>query len=252
MKGFYFAKPLEYRLEIPTDTFVQDSLLQGQLGVTNRDSAPQKNLTLEIGLAYGVFKEIKESGARALKMLERHKLAAGFTLKPGEEKRVAFELQLTAGAPIQSKEGSPFLLYGGELETAGARGQIDLPVALAPPFESFITTLENHFAFEARSRRCVEGVIEVHCKPPSSYPTLDELVILFRIDGENVEVEFDGKGKGLARGEGGGVATRRMNTRKSLPRTTFSLPNAMPNRPLYRELIQTMLPKIAIRVEKKG
>lgn len=250
MRGLYFAKPLEYRLEVPRDTFVQGEPLKGTLIVTNRDSQTLSQLTLQVGLAYGIYKELKAEGARVLQILERTTLAEDFSLKAGQEKRVEWELPLGLGSPIQSKEGGPFLLYGGDLAKPEARGQIDLPVQLAPSLAAFFTTLENHFAFELRGSKCSEGVLEGRFKPPSSYPTLEELTVLVSLDGKSVKVEFQGRGKGLKRGEEGGVATKKRGAKKSIPAEQFIPRSGVPNRTLYRSLVEELLPEIAVRVER--
>lgn len=251
MKGLHFAKPLEYRVEIPGDEFVQGKPLLGRMSVINRDSKAHKGLSLEIGLAYGDFKELKESGKAALKILDRTQLAKGFSLKPGEEKQVEWEFPLGSDAPIQSSDGGPFLLYGGNLDSTQGRGQLDLPVQLSPPLAAFITTLENHFAFESRGCKCEKGVVTVRLKPPGSYPTLDELFVSFKLDAKSVHLGFTGRGKGIKRTEGGGLEIKQNKTRKKVALNQFILHNAMPNRALYRDLISTMLPNIAQRVEKK-
>jgi hypothetical protein len=252
MRALYFAKPLEYRLEVPGDTFVQGEPLKGTLSVTNRDNAARAQLSLQVGLAYGVYKDIKTEGLRALQLLRRETLAEGFSLEPGQERRCEWELALELAGPVQSKEGSPFLLYGGELSTPEARGQIDLPVQLAPPFKAFLTTLENHFAFELRGSKCVDGVLEGRFKPPASYPTLEELTVLVSLDAKQVKVEFQSRGKGLKRGEEGGVTTKKRGAKKSIPIAQFVPPNGLPNRALYRTLVDELLPQIAVRVERKG
>ncbi|HKI98429.1 MAG TPA: hypothetical protein VKB51_08165 [bacterium] len=252
MRALYFAKPLEYRLEVTGDTFVQGDSLAGTLSVTNRDDAPQTKLTLQLGLAYGVYKEIKAEGQRAMRVLERLTLAEGFSLKPGEEKRCEWKLPLELTGPVQSKEGSPFLLYGGDLDKPETRGQIDLPVQLATPFKAFLTTLENHFAFELRGTTCLDGVLEGRFKPPTSYPTLEELTVLVSIEEKGVKVEFLSRGKGLKRGEEGGVTTKKRGAAKTIPMEQFLPRSGLPNRALYRDLVDQLLPQIAVRVERKG
>lgn len=250
MRALFFARPLEYRLEVPGEEFIQGQGLAGTLCVTNRDSTPHKKLSLEIGLAYGVFKDIKESGNKALQILERARVADGFSLKPGEEKKADWELPLGNDAPTLSKEGGPFLVYGADLSVVGARGQIDLPVELSPPASAFITTLENHFAFEARSRKCTGGVVEVRLKPPASYPALEELTVLMRIDEKTVKLELRGKSRGLKAGEPGTLISRKKSVKTSIPLAKFGFGGALLNRALYRETVDTLLPQIAVRMEK--
>lgn len=252
MRALYFAKPLEYRLEVPGDAFVQGEPLRGTLSVTNRGAKASGKLSLNIGLAYGVYKEVKSEGARALQVLERKTVAEGFTLKPEEERRCEWELPLGLTGPVHSKEGGPFLLYGGDLDKPEARGQIDLPVQLAPPFVAFLTTIENHFAFEMRSNRCVDGAIEAQFKPPGSYPALEELTVRLTVDAKAVHTEFLARGRGLKVGETGGLTIKKRAATKATPREQFLPRNGVPNRALFRALVGELLPQIAVRVERKG
>ena len=250
MRALYFAKPLEYRLEISGEAFTQGQLLTGTLCVTNRGPATLDKLNLELGLAYGVFKEIKEEGNQALTLLKRSQLAKGFSLDPGAEKKEPWELPLANAAPIKSKEGSPFILYGAHLNRVEARGQIDLPVDFSPQVSAFIATVENHYAFEARASKCEGAVLETRFKPPGSYPLLDELTITMKIDDKAVVLEFNGKGKGIRGGAAGGLVARQSSTKKTIPLEKFGFGQGLPNRGLYRELVDTMLPKIAVKREK--
>lgn len=247
MRALYFAKPLEYRLEVSGEEFMQGQALTGTLGVTNRGSAVLDNLALEFGLAYGVFKDIKEEGNQSLTLLERSQLAKGFSLEPGAEKKETWELPLGNAAPIVSKEGSPFIVYGADLNQVGARGQINLPVGISPPASAFIAMLENNYAFEARSSICAGATLETRFKPPGSYPLLDELTITIKIDDRAVTLVFHGKGKGIRGGEGGGLISKQSSTRKTIPLEKFGFGRGLPNRGLYKELVDTMLPKIAVK-----
>lgn len=249
MRALYFAKPLEYRLEVSGEVFMQGQALTGTLCVTNRGPAALDQLSLELGLAYGVFKEIKEAGNRSLTILKHSQLAKGFSLEPGGERKEAWELPLANAAPIISKEGSPFIVYGADLQQLEARGQIDLPVGLSSPVSAFIATLENHYAFEARASKCSGTVLETRFKPPGSYPLLDELTISMKIDDKAVTLVFNGKGKSIRGGAGGGLISQKKSTQKTIPLEKFGFGRGLPNRGLYRELIDLMLPKIAVKRE---
>lgn len=250
MRALYFAKPLEYRLEVSGEEFEQGQPLAGTLCVTNRGSAVLDDLMLELGLAYGVFREIKEEGNQSLTLLEGSQLAKGFSLEPGAEKKEAWELPLGNAAPIMSKEGSPFLLYGANLKQVGARGQINLPVGLSSPASAFIATLENHYAFESRASICAGALLETRFKPPGSYPLLDELTVTMKIDHKAVTLVFKGKGKGIRGGAAGGLIAKHSSTKKTIPLEKFGFDRGRPNRGLYRELIDAMMPKIAVKREK--
>lgn len=244
MRAFHFARPFEYRLEIPNDDVMQGSLLNGTLTLVSQDAAPRDGLRLELGLAHGDFKPVKEQGVAAMEILERHTLAENFTVKPQEKKSVPWSLALRMDCPISTKESGLFLIYGENMDDAGKRGVIDLPVKLAQPLETLITTVENHFAFEARTRRYGEGFTHVKFKPPATYPTLDEFVIAMRIGEEGLQLQFSTKTKGLARGPKSGVRARNAQMERHYPAREYLLGNGQPNRDLYRKVIQEVLAEV--------
>ena len=71
-------------------------------------------------------------------------------------------------------------------------------------------------------------------------------------DEKSVKVEFMGRGKGLKRGEAGGIAIKKRSAKKSIPLERFFPRSGPPNRALFRSVVDELLPEIAVRVEKKG
>jgi sporulation-control protein spo0M len=244
MRAFHFARPFEYRLEIPNDDAMQGSLLQGTLTLVSQDTQRRTGLHLELGLAAGAFKPVKEQGVSAREFLERHVLADDFAIEPQGKKSVPWSLSLRMDCPITTKDSGMFLLYGENLDDAAKRGVIDLPVKLAPPLETFIATVENHFAFEARGRRYSDGFTHVRFKPPATYPTLEEIVVAMRIGEEGLQLQFAAKARGLARGPKSGVRSRSMELERHLPAREYLLANGQPNRELYRKVIQDVLSEV--------
>jgi sporulation-control protein spo0M len=244
MKGLYFAKPIEYRLETEADQLVQGERIQGSMAAINRGANEEKKLRMEVGLAYGDFKKIKDSEPGALVLIERKSLGKQFSLKPGDDSSAEWELKLPPDCPVTSKDGSLFLLYGGNVEDSAARSKIDLQVKLAPVLEKFITSIENHFAFAAKSRGHENGFTEVKFKPPSSYPTLDELRVLMRLDAkETMELEFYCRTRGFDRSPGKGLKSKVVKIEQKYSRKEYLLHNSQPNRELFKAAMEAVLAK---------
>ena len=245
MKGFFFAKPLEYRIETPAEELLQGQSFQGTLQGVNRGGAEESPLVLEVGLAYGDLKRIKQNEPDAFDLLERHKLAEDIALAPNEGRKAAWELTLASDCPITSSVGCLFLLYGGNLDEPGRWGRIDLSVDLMPELQTFITTLENHFAFEAKSKRYQEGFTEVRFKPPGSYPTLEELSVLMRVrEKESMALKFLFTLKGFSRSGDKKLIRRKLEVERTLGKGEFLLPGGQPNRPHFRELVGAVLEEV--------
>lgn len=244
MKGLFFAKPIEYRLETTADQLVQGEMIQGRMAAVNRGASEEKKLRLEVALAYGDFKKIKDNEPDALVLIERKSLGKQFSLKPGDDSSAEWELQLPPDCPITSKEGSLFLLYGGNVEDSAARSKIDLQVRLAPVLETLVSSIENHFAFAAKSRAHENGFTEVKFKPPSSYPTLDELRLLMRLDAkEAMELEFHCRTRGFDRSAGKGLTSKVVKIEHKYSRKEYLLHNSQPNRELFKTAMESVLAK---------
>jgi hypothetical protein len=241
MKALHFARPFEYRLDIPQDRITQGSLVRGTLTVVNRDSVARTGLRLALALAQGGFGEIKAKGVEGLDVIEKHPLAEDFALAPGAERTEPWSVTLRQDCWATGKDGGMFLIYGGNLEAAAERGFIDVPVGLAPPIETFIQTVENHFAFEARSRKHSGGYAQVRFKPPAKYPTLEEFSAALRIGEDGLSLRFACKTKGLARGKDTGIRTRKLEAERHLAAGEYLTAAGLPNRDLYRRVIHEVL-----------
>ena len=241
MRAVHFARPFEYRLDITQDPISQGMTLSGTLTVVNRDAKPHAGVSLQLALGYATFRQVKDKGGAALTTLEHKTLAENLTLAPGQEHKASWTLQIRADCPTTTRESGPFLLYGTNLDDPGGRGMIDLPVALSPALEAFIATIENHFAFEARSRKNTDGFIEVQFKPPETYPTLQEFSLAMAVNGLDLNLRFTCKLKGFQRGAKSGVTSRRTEAQRTLVGRDFMISPTMPNRERYRQIVQEAL-----------
>ncbi|HUJ73891.1 MAG TPA: hypothetical protein VL359_03495 [bacterium] len=244
MRAIHFAKPFEYRLEVQAEHVSQGMALQGSLALVNRDSMTHHDMALQLALGHGTYRLVKEKGADSIEVLERHNLAQALTLEPGQEHKVAWTIPLQFDCPATTKDSSPFLIYGSDLADASRRGVIDLHVELAAPLQALVATLENRFAFEARSQHYDAGFMEVHLKPPGTYPTLEEFIMAMRIGEDGLELIFRCKLKGFQRGAKAGVTARRVEVARTVPVRDYLLGNGQPNRELYRQVLQGVLQEV--------
>ncbi len=253
MKGLFFAKPIEYRVETPADQLFQGEALQGTMAIANRGAGPEQDLRMVVGLAYGDFKKIKENEPGGLELLDEHCLEEGLHLEPGGEHRAEWDFALRSDCPITSKEGSLFLLYGRDLAEETARSKIDLQVQLSPVLEAMVSSIENHFAFAAKSRAFANGFTEVRFKPPASYPTLEEMTVLMRLrEEEGMELRFRCRTKKLDRSGGKGMKSHVAEISHTYPRDQYMIHNTQPNRPLFRDIVESVLNETTPgKVEKK-
>ena len=253
MKGLFFAKPIEFRVETPADLLMQGDAFGGSMVMANRGAEAQKKLRMEIGLAYGDFRKIKENEEDGLTLIDQRIFGKRITLEPGQERKQDWEFTLGVDCPISSKEGTLFLLYGHDLSEGSARSKIDLRVQLSPVLETLVSSIENHFAFTAKSRAHEDGFTEVKFKPPASYPTLEEMAVLMRLHSENgLELCFRCRVKKFDRSSSKGVTTKTVEIKQAYPREKYLIYNTRPNRSLFKTIVEEVLATATPgKVEKK-
>ena len=245
MKALYFAKPLEFRLETPAETLVQGDTFSGQFQATNRGDAPVNGLDPVVALAYAEFAQVKRNPTGAFRVRERRDLGAGLTLKPGGTFQAGWEFALPSDCPVTSRSGALFLLYGNRLGEAGGFGMLDLKVSLAPVLETFISTVENLFSFEAAGRKYSDGYTEVRFKPPESFPSLEKLDLLMRYrEPEGMELVYQATVKTFAREGKTGVKNRQVTIERTLTPDQALPGGKLPNRNLFRQSIEETLGEI--------
>jgi len=242
MKALYFAKPLEYRLETPAEALTQGERFSGEFHATNRGDLPSDARSFSVALAYADFRAVRDKPARAFDIRDRCELGSGISLQPGETFRGEWSFALPTDCPITSKTGALFLLYGSTPDEPGRFGMLDLNVALAPVLETFISTVENLFSFQATGRKHHDGYTEVRFKVPATYPSLEKLQILMRYrEPEGMQLVYQAKVKGFDREGKSGLQSRPLNVERVLPPEQAFTGARLPNRNLFREAFQEAL-----------
>ena len=62
MRSTFFQQPLEYQLEVEGENWDQGGIIKGKLRVRNMSAAAVNAKTVQIVLAHGLIKAIKEKG----------------------------------------------------------------------------------------------------------------------------------------------------------------------------------------------
>jgi len=199
MKGFFFQHPLEYHLVAEGEEWEQGDQIHGTLRVKN---TANNSVTLEIlqtGLAYGVFKKIKEKKVDAWSDLQTQVVAQNISFSPQEEQHYNWEFDLASDYPITDKAGSLFLFYGNE--NIYSQGRIDVRMKLMPILHSFLQTFETQFRFQKKYEKSKQEFTEVKLVPPDSkdFPTLDHVLCFLRIHEKVMEIKYNFKMKALGR-----------------------------------------------------
>ena len=244
MKGFFFAKPLEFRLEALADQLAQGDAINGTLHLKNRAGKPCPG-RLEIGLAYGRFKKIKEGAPNAFEMIERKLLTEQPSLPPDGEISSDWAFQLKKDCPVTSKDGALFLLYGANLDQSSLWSKLDLQVTPCLELEILLAILENRFQFAVTSAKFEQGFTEYRLKTPESYPTMDSFILRARVNEEAaLDLDFRFRIKRLARGPEAGVKAGTEKFLRSISAKDYMNAQGQPDRGFLQEMVRDVLSNV--------
>ena len=244
MKALFFANPVEFRLETGAETLVQGDTIAGSFTAVNRGNGALNDQHLSVGLAYAVFKEIKDTPAGAFEIIDTANLAASASLNPDNEFTAPWRFDLADECPVTTKAGSLFLLYGGRFDAPGGFGMLDLRVNLSPVLATLIATIENHFSFKAGSPKTIGGFTEIPFTPPASYARLERFNVLMRISGDGMALKYKAKVKVFVRGSAKGVKLTSVDLERAYPLHKVLIGGKHPNRAFFKSEVQSVLTEI--------
>jgi len=146
MRAILIQHPLEYRLEVQGDFFVQGASVPCCLTVKNHSQTAiaLKQLILELSL--GNLKKIKTKEGDAYTPIERFELGENLQIAPAAQ--ISFEqvITLNANAPITDKNSSLYLQYGDPQSSAGL-GQLLVTVHPHAHVRHIFDTMTTVFNF---------------------------------------------------------------------------------------------------------
>lgn len=189
MRGVFFSKGLEYRLEVQGDEWTQGDSLSCGLSIKNRNLSRVSVSGLLLCLSLGDLKKVKAKAIDAFEPVSKAEFLSPLDLEPDEQKSFPWSFELGKNCPITDKSESLFLICGLEAEPAG---QLQVNVLPHPHIEAVLSLFESFFSFVLKGQKSKKGWVEAKLKPPSgkTYPTLDHLLLLLQFDGEDMLLKF--------------------------------------------------------------
>jgi hypothetical protein len=184
MKGTSFQKPLEFNLQVEGESWHQGDKIQGSLMIKNHGGG---NLAgISVHLASGELKKVRFKDPEAFTLLASAELTVAAEGTP-----LPWSFQLERNAPVTDGSKSLFLLYGQGNETPKL-GQLQLSILPFWQIEEFLKVLAISFKFVTKSHKVVKDGLEVKLSPPQSrsFAAVELAVLVFRFEGENLEVSY--------------------------------------------------------------
>lgn len=191
MRGLFLQQSLEFRLEVPGDSFTQQSQVACALFIKNRGAETVRIDTPVIHLTLGTLKKIKSKDDSAFEILRSAELGRGVEIQAGSEISLPYTFTLDANFPITDKQQSPYLLYGNST-TIGALGQLLLTVHPHPHLRAIFDTLTTAFSFVNKGETSKNGWTSVKLKPPESrrMSFVEELNLSARFVEDALQLEY--------------------------------------------------------------
>ncbi len=198
MKGTSFQKPLEFHLAVEGESWTQGETLAGTLGIKNQGTDPVYTASLQLHLAYGNLKKVRQRAPGALKILKSASFGESGELAPQEERKLSWSFTTDLNFPITDSSNSPFLLYGKE-DAPEKLGQLQLIILPAPVIQEVIRALTIQFRFVLKAQKSGKGWVEFKLAPPDSraFASVEQLILSARLEGEDLQLRYGFQVKSL-------------------------------------------------------
>jgi len=189
MKGTFFQKGCEYRLQTEGETWVQGETIGGHLIVRAHApaTAPEK---ARVVLAHGGLKAVHAKSPDAFDVVAEAEVGG-----PGlvSESGAPWSVATGSNAPITDSTSSLFLLYGpadGGLETLG---RLQVTLKPNPVIAKFLDVLQTRFRFVLKANRSEKKGMQSKLVPPDSQALsfVEQLVLRFAFEGETLGVTYE-------------------------------------------------------------
>jgi hypothetical protein len=198
MRGIFFQKPLEFRLEVQGDTFSQGDQISAVLTVKSHASEVAVLNSLSMLLALGNTKKVKaKKDEGAFEVVQSAELERGIELAPGQEIAIPGRFSLERNAVVTDKSQSLYFLYGDSPELS-ALGNLPLTCTPHPQVLAIFDTFTSVYGFIDKGQFSKDGWTCAKYKAPDTrrLSLVEELVVCCRFEeGAELHVRYDFKVK---------------------------------------------------------
>ena len=191
MKGTFFQKPLEFRLEVDGETWNQGDKITGSLNIKNHGADPAALSEFRVALAHGELKKVHAKSPEAFKILNTTPGSAGAKLESEKEFTLPWTFETNRNSPITDTSSSLYLLYGRGDATEHL-GHIQLNMNPDSVIQDIIQIFVIAFRFVVKTRKFAKGSVEVKLAPPDAkaFKAVEQLILTFRYEGDTVLLSY--------------------------------------------------------------
>lgn len=198
MKGTFFQRPLEFKLQVDGESWRQGDAIAGELTVKNHGNEAVSLADMHVDLAHGKLRDVRAKDPEAFEILTSQKFDAAATVAPQGEASMSWKFQTDRNCPITDNTSSLFVLYGRGAATE-QMGQLQLPVQPYAVIDDFLKAVTIHQRFVVKAHRASKNGVEIKLAPPDSkaFASLENLLLYFRFEGDTLNLKYVFKTKKL-------------------------------------------------------
>ncbi len=243
MRSIFFKNNFEYKLEVEGEQWRQGEQIKGKLGIRNITGSEFNIKKLQLIMAHGLKKVIKEKGNADWEIHEKILISQNLSVQNSFEQNWDWSFNLSTDCPITDKYGGLFLLFGGD-NVLHEGGRLDLYIQLHPILQNFLQTFTTQFRFLEKYQKRRADWTEIKLVPPDSreFPNMDYVCCFMRIHQECLEVRYRFKMSGLGRsGQQIKITRKNREIEQSISKADYYQQGGFPNRSCFRENIDQAL-----------
>lgn len=245
MKGTFFNKPLEWNIETSGESWTQGSIVQGSLKVKNHGTESIALSSAGVALAYADIKKIHSRTEGALKFDVKENFA-DTELVAGSEKELNFSLKLPDNCPITDKKASYYIAYGRNF----SENHLQLKTEPKALYTKIVGLLDTFHRFKLKEIKSAKTGVEFKLIPPTArdMANLDTLGLIFSMDGETLQMDFDFQVKKL---DTSSISTKvskdTVKIKKSASPKEYSLGRDMINQDQLLKILEAVITEVKLK-----
>jgi hypothetical protein len=193
MKGTYFIKPLEFKLNVDGESWIQGDTITGVLEINNHSVEAIDSSKLGCYLCFCNSKKLKVKDKSAIQVIQTVQLIK-------DENVINFQYKLPSDCAITDNINNYYIICGDINAPFTNAGQLELMITPTHQILNFVEVFEQFFRFKFKKFKNKKEYIEVLVTPPDSkeWARIQKMSLKMRMSGNNLDVLFSIDTKSLS------------------------------------------------------
>ena len=246
MKGTFFAKPLEWNVDVQGESWRQGDKVTGQVVLKNHSNDALALDKQGMILAQGDMRKVHARDPKAFNVIAHLTFPQSDPTGP-ESLTLPIDFELPANCAITDKRTSFYLAYGVDSREAN----LQLKVEPRKLFGEVTKLMETFQRFKFKDVKAVKGGVEYKLHPPSSrdWAHVETLLLTLSLQGDQLHLAFCFNTKTIDKDS---ITTALAKDKREFERVLgpreYSLGKDMPN----QEGLMKVLDGVLAEVKSKG